>query len=91
MQNGNFIELALLFQSIAFVGVIWSRHRLSKRHRNCKDTLNRVASQRDELIYYGLGMISAGALESPNTHAKHVKNFTAVADRKTGDKFRLQK
>lgn len=41
-------EISLLFSSVALVAVLWSRHRLSVRHRECKRTLNRVANERDE-------------------------------------------
>lgn len=60
----DYLALALMFQSVALVGVLWSRHRLAKRHRDCKNTLTRVANERDLIRWdYYMG--------EPYDEAKH--------------------
>lgn len=46
-------HITQLLLAILAIGIFYSRHRLSKRHRECKDALSRVASQRNSLMYFG--------------------------------------
>lgn len=47
------ILLIAIFQAIAILALIYSRHGLRARHISAKVTLNRVASERDTFRYWG--------------------------------------
>lgn len=47
------IPLIAIFQAIAILALIYSRHALRARHISAKTALNRVASERDTFRYWG--------------------------------------